>query len=296
MTRSWLFVPGDSDEKLTKSESVPADALILDLEDSVRPEYKSAARLQVSEFLSDHSKERKRPLWVRVNRLAQHELDADLESVMHGRPDGIVLPKAESPLEVSFLGKRLETRELALGIPPGATRIIPLTTETPRSLFTLANYTEGDPRLAGLTWGAEDLCAAIGAQSNREPDGSWSHPFQLARSLCLFAAHAAGVDAIDTVYTGIRDSVGLNVACQRARRDGFTGKLAIHPTQVEVINKAFTPSDEEFARAQQIVELYAAQPGAGVLDLDGTMLDLPHLIQARRIVAMANRWGSNSNG
>jgi citrate lyase subunit beta/citryl-CoA lyase len=203
------------------------------------------------------------------------------------RPDGIVLPKTRSPEDIEVLGQRIGHYEAEYEFPVGSTRILPVATETPQSLFSLGEYARCGKRLAGITWGAEDLAAAVGATANREADGRWTSPYQLVRSLSLFAAHAAGVEAIDTLWANFRDPQGLENSCAEARRDGFTGKLAIHPDQVEVINRCFTPSAEEIERAQRIVDLFEANPDAGTLAMDGNMLDLPHLRQARRTLALA---------
>jgi len=289
--RSMLFVPGDSEKKLAKSEGVAADALILDLEDSVAPENKTKARGLVCEFLAAHAHERKQQIWVRINPIDQAEAGADLGAVIRARPDGIIQPKTRSPDDVILLGKRIGTYEMEHEIPVGSTRVLPVATETPEALFSLGDYVRCDKRLAGLTWGAEDLSAAVGALDNKDTDGNWTQPYQLARSLCLFAAHAAGVEAIDTLYANFRDADGLHASCREARRDGFGGKLAIHPAQVDVINEAFTPNADEIAHARRVVELFDSNPGAGTLALDGVMLDMPHLKQARRILAMAESAG-----
>jgi len=291
MLRSMLFVPGDSEKKLAKSESVSADALILDLEDSVAPENKTMARGLVCEFLAAHADERKQQIWVRINPIDQAEAGADLGAVIRARPDGIIQPKTRSPDDVILLGKRIGTYEMEHEIPVGSTRILPVATETPEALFSLGDYVRCDKRLAGLTWGAEDLSAAVGALDNKDSDGNWTQPYQLARSLCLFAAHAAGVEAIDTLYAYFRDADGLHASCREARRDGFGGKLAIHPAQVDVINEAFTPDAIEITHARRVVELFDSNPGVGTLALDGVMLDMPHLKQARRILAMAESAG-----
>jgi len=285
--RSLLFVPADSARKLSKSETVPADALILDLEDSVAPENKAVARKLAGDFLSEHTQSREKQLWVRINPVIQSAALEDLAGIMHGRPDGIVQPKTRSPDDVLLLGQHLEIFEKDLGFATGSTRILPLSTETPGAIFSLGQYVRCDQRLAGLTWGAEDLGAALGAQTNKDRQGKWTSPFQLARNLCLFAAHAAGVAAIDTIYADFRDPEGLRASCDEARRDGFSGKLAIHPDQVAIINSAFTPSEEDIIQARRIVELFEANPGAAVLSLDGVMLDIPHLKQARNILALA---------
>lgn len=290
--RSLLFVPGDSEKKLAKSEVIPADVLILDLEDSVSPQNKVAARGRVAEYLEGRREtgDSRSPLpqiWVRINPMDHTEAGADLAAVMAARPDGIVLPKARGAEDIELLGRRIAAYEQEYDSKVGSTRILPVATETPQSVFALAEYRQCGPRLAGLTWGAEDLSAAVGATANRDESGHWTAPYQLVRSLCLFAAHAAGVAAIDTLYADFRNPEGLEASCARARRDGFSGKLAIHPAQVEVINRAFMPSMEELERAHRIIELFEANPGAGTLALDGAMLDLPHLVQARKILSMA---------
>ncbi|MDT8321758.1 MAG: CoA ester lyase [Xanthomonadales bacterium] len=285
--KSLLFVPGDSERKLAKSANIPADALVLDLEDSVAGENKTRARGLVRELLDSQAGERHCQLWVRINPITHAAAGADLAAVMAGRPDGIVLPKTRSPNDVELLGQRLGVYEAEHDFKVGSTRILPVATETPEAIFSLGEYRRCGKRLAGLTWGAEDLGAAVGALSNRDAAGRWTTPFQMVRNLCLFAAHAAGVEAIDTIHVDFRDEQGLATACAEARRDGFSGKLAIHPAQVEVINRAFTPNAEEIARARRIVELFAANPGAGTLALDGVMLDEPHLKQARKILALA---------
>jgi citrate lyase subunit beta/citryl-CoA lyase len=285
--RSLLFVPGDSERKLSKSSAVAADVLILDLEDSVAADAKDRARNLVREFLQSRPLAAGSQFWVRINPLDHPEADADLAAIMPARPDGIVLPKARGPQDVEALGRRIGSCEAEYELDAGATRILPVATETPGAVFRLGDYGPETPRLAALTWGAEDLSAAVGATSNRDATGHWTEPYRLVRSLCLFAAHAAGVAAIDTLHANFRDSSGLAESCAEARRDGFSGKLAIHPDQVDIINEAFTPSGEEVARARQIVALFADNPNAGTLALDGAMLDRPHLLQARRILAQA---------
>lgn len=290
--RSFLFVPADSERKLQKSEGVPADAVIIDLEDSVTPGNKAAARELARDFLATHGGDRRHQLWVRINPLDHPEAGADLGAVMPHRPDGIMLPKTRSHEDVEVLGRRLGTYEAEYEIPVGSTRILPLVTETPGSLFRLGDYGRVAKRLAGLTWGAEDLSAAVGAATAREADGRWTSPYRMVRNLCLFAAHAAGVEAVDTLHANFRDHEGLAASCAEAQRDGFSGKLAIHPAQVDIINEAFTPSPEEVARAREIVALFEANPDAGTLALDGEMLDLPHLRQARRILEQAEAAGN----
>lgn len=283
--RSFLFIPADSGKKLAKGDAIPADVLILDLEDAVAPENKDRARQMARDYLLERPENRLQQIWVRINTLDNPAAGADLAAVMPARPDGIVLPKARSADDVILLGNRLGTYEMEHEIEANSTRILPVATETAASLFTLGDYRRAGRRLAGMTWGAEDLSAAVGATANKDAEGRWTTPFQLARSLCLFGAHAAGVPAVDTLYSDFRDLEGLRASCEESRRDGFSGKLAIHPGQVEIINQAFTPSDQEVERARRIVALFEQNPGVGVLSLDGQMVDLPHLTQARKILA-----------
>jgi len=270
--RSLLFVPGDRPERMEKALSIGADALILDLEDAVALAAKPAARGAVAAFLAA---ERRTTLFVRVNPLDSGLIDDDLAAILPARPDGIMLPKAEGAPSLAALDAKLT----------GDTLILPIASETPAAIFVMGSYGGVTPRLCGLTWGAEDLPAAIGAQTSREPDGSYTAPYQLARSLTLFGAHAAGVPAIETVYPDFRDLDGLAAYAARGRRDGFTGMMAIHPTQVPVINAAFAPSEAEIAHARAVVALFAANPGAGALSLDGKMVDAPHLKSAQRLLA-----------
>lgn len=286
--RSWLFVPGDSERKIAKSESVPADVVILDLEDAVAPANKLAGRELVAEYLAGRA-DRNAQLVVRVNPLDSGLTLTDLAAVIAGRPDAIMLPKCRSAVDVAALAIDLDALEAEHGIAPGTTGIVPIATELPEALFALGGYGAAGPRLKALTWGAEDLATAIGATANRDDAGQWSAPFQLARSLCLFGAAAAGVAAIDTLHADFRDEAGLAASARQARRDGFIGKLAIHPDQVAPINAAFTPSADEIAHAEAVVGLFAANPDAGALSLDGKMLDRPHLLQAKRTLARAIR-------
>ena len=279
MTRSFLFVPADSERKLEKASGVGADALILDLEDAVAPEARPAARRLAADYLQDQDN-----AWVRINPLDTDDSLADLEAVMPGAPAGIVLPKPRSAAAAVTLAERIDVLEQQHGLAAGSTRIMALCTEHPEALFTLASYIGATPRLEALSWGAEDLAAATGAVANRDDDGNWLPQFQLARSLCLFAAAAAEVAAIDTVFTDFRDLEGLLRYASQARRDGFSGMLAIHPAQVEVINAAFEPTAEELERAARIIRLFDENPGAGTVGLDGKMIDRPHLIQARRLL------------
>jgi citrate lyase subunit beta/citryl-CoA lyase len=287
MFRSLLFVPGDSDKKIEKSEAVAADVIILDLEDSVAPTVKPVARERVREYLGSRRSGRTAKLYVRINPLTTADALADLAAVMPGAPDGILQPKTGSPDDIIQLGHYLSAFEVQNGLVEGATAIIPVATEVPRALFSLGGMDKVGPRLAAVTWGAEDLSAAIGAIGNKDESGAWSQPFMLARSLCLFAASTAGVAALDTLHADFRDEAGLIASARRARRDGFSGKIAIHPAQVDAINSAFSPSADEMARARRIVDLFEANPGMGTLSLDGEMIDMPHLIQARKTLALA---------
>lgn len=286
--RSLLFVPGDSERKLAKSVGVKADVLILDLEDSVVPAQKQAARGKVQAYIANSTERARTQLWVRINPVDLPEAMMDLAAVMSAGPDGIMQPKTRSPDDLIRLSYYLDAFEAQHHLKPGITKILPVATETPQAIFSMGGFARCGSRLAGLTWGAEDLSTAVGAMTNKQDDGSWAHPYQLARSLCLFGAHAAGVPAIDTLYADFRDAAGLRAACALARRDGFSGKVAIHPDQVAVINECFTPSADEVAHARRIVALFEANPGAGTLAMDGQMLDIPHLRQAQRIAAQAD--------
>ena len=285
--RSWLFVPGDSDRKLAKIENCGADIVILDLEDSVAPEHKPAARGRVHEYLRAHAGRAGPQLWVRTNPLDLALADDDLAAVAPAGPAGIVQPKTRSPADAIALRHRLDELEHGHGLRPGSIRILPIATETPAALFALGGFAQVGARLAGLTWGAEDLSAEIGATATRAADGAWTAPFELVRSLCLFGAAAAGIAAIDTLHANFHDDAGLRASCERARRDGFSGKLAIHPEQVAVINECFAPTAAELAQARRIVELFAAHPGAAALSLDGRMVDIPHLRLAQKTLARA---------
>ena len=286
--RSLLFVPGDSPRKLERAASFGADALILDLEDSVAPAAKEAARAIVLAALRRAPRRPGAPrLIVRVNALDSGLTDADLDAVMVGAPDMIMLPKARSGVDVGHLGAKLAVHEAQSGLADGATRIIAIATETAGSLFALGTYAGSSPRLAGLTWGAEDLSADIGAEGNRDEAGAYTPPFALARNLMLFGAAAAEVPAIDTVSTDFRNVAALRAECEAARRDGFTAKMAVHPAQVPIINEVFTPTAEAVARAGAIVATFAADPNLGVVGIDGEMIDRPHLRRAQRLLERA---------
>lgn len=290
--RSLLFVPGDSEKKLAKGLSSGADVLIVDLEDSVAAGAKVAARATTAAFLAEARLTDRRPLlYVRVNAFDTDLTDGDLDAVLGARPDGIMLPKSGSGADVTRLDAKLTAREPAAGIADGATKIVAIATETAAAVFHLGSYGGASARLAGLTWGAEDLSADIGAEANRFADGSFRDPYRLARTLSVLGAAAAGVQAIDTVFTAFRDEAGLRRECEEARIEGFTGKMAIHPAQVAVINEVFTPSPAEVEKARAIVAAFAAAGDVGVIGLDGEMLDRPHLRRAERLLGRARLAG-----
>ena len=281
VSRSFLFVPADSERKLAKARDTGADALIIDLEDSVAASARPRAREIARDFLADKGGAE---LWVRINPLDTEDALQDLRAVMPPGPRGIILPKPISARDTNQLAKLLDVLELEGGHTPGQTSIIPIATERPAALFKMHEYADATARLLALSWGAEDLSSAVGASANRDESGNWLPPYELARSLCLFAASAAGVAAIDTVYTDYRNTDGLATYAANARRDGFEGMLAIHPDQVAVINAAFAATAAEIERANRIVDLFAENPDAGTLGLDGEMIDRPHLLQAQRIL------------
>lgn len=284
--RSWLFIPGDSPAKIAKAASSGADAVIFDLEDSVALSQKNEARALVAATLRESRQDVAPALWVRINPMASGLALDDLAAVVPAAPAGIVLPKPDSAADIIRLSHYLDAFEAASNVPIGNIKILPITTETPASLFGLAGYGSAGPRLIGLTWGAEDLPAAIGASTGRLEDGTLTDLCRLARSLCLAAAANASVPAIDTVYPDFRNLAGLRMSATAARREGFCGMMAIHPSQVAIINEVMTPSDAEVAFARRVADLFAADPGAGVIALDGKMLDQPHLKQALRILAI----------
>ena len=289
MLRSLLFVPGDSEKKLAKSTSTTADALILDLEDSVAPERTATARVMVAEFLQAHRQRSHQQLWVRINPLQTPLALHDLVAVMAGKPDGIMLPKPLNAKDAQQLDHCLSALEVREGLELGSTRIIPVATEVPGALFDLQSYAGASPRLQGLTWGAEDLATAIGAISNRDASGEFTFTYKLARSLCLLASAHAQIQAIDTLSVDFKDMQALALDVQHARREGFSGKLAIHPDQVEVINQGFMPSAHDISHAQRIVDAFAQANGAGAVQLDGKMVDKPHLTQALRLLDLSRK-------
>ena len=289
--RSWLFVPGDSAKKLAKIDGCGADAVILDLEDAVAPANKAAARRMVADLLAARPRGRRAvQIWVRVNPFDTGLTADDLAAIVPGDPDGIVQPKIDGPDDVRALSAMLDRLEPAHGIAAGTIRILPVATETPVAPFRLGDFaTAGLARLAGLTWGAEDLSAALGASTNLGADGQWAFTYRMVRSLTLLAAHAAGVPAIETLYVDFRDEAGLLASSRAARAEGFAGRLAIHPAQVAGINAGFSPAEEEVAFARRIVAAFAADPSAGTVGIDGRMYDIPHLKAAHRTIAAADR-------
>lgn len=282
--RSLLFVPGNSERKLAHARDCGADALILDLEDSVAPPRKAAARALVARLIDDEP-DRAWSCFVRVNALDTGLTLDDLAAVVKPGLDAILIPKANGAAELEPIGARLDALEENAGMRQGSVKLACVATETPKAMFALGSYAPPHPRLVALTWGAEDLAAALGATDNKEADGSWTFPYQLARAQCLFAAAAAEVAAIDTVFTNFRDTGGLEQDCRRSRRDGFVGRLAIHPDQVAVINRAYAPSEAEIEHARRIVAAFEADPAAGTLGVNGKMVDIPHLKAARKTLA-----------
>lgn len=284
--RSLLFVPADSERKFAKAQGSGADGLILDLEDSVAPDRKALARGMLGEIVSSGT-DRAWSLWVRVNALDTGLTLEDLAAVVRPGLDGIMLPKANGARDVEQVGHYLDALETRAGMLRGTVKMIVVATETPVAMFNLGSYAPAHERLAGLTWGAEDLGAVVGSSTNKQPDGDWTQTYRIVRSMCLFAASAAEVARIDTLYADFRDFAGLEDSCRASQRDGFTGRIAIHPDQVETINRCFSPSAEDLAQAKRIVAAFESQPGIGTIGIDGKMYDIPHLKLARRIVAAA---------
>lgn len=281
MIRSLLFVPGDSERKIAKANEGEADALILDLEDSVAPDAKGAARAVVREVRSAKT------LLVRINPLPLGMADGDLAAALACRPFAVVLPKANGGADIAALDAMLNVHEAQAGIEEGTTRILAIATETAAGTLAAASHASRSDRLWGLTWGAEDLAADVGALAKRHPDGRYRDTFRYARVQALLGAVAAGVEPVDTVYPDFRDADGFQRECEEATLDGFTAKMAIHPAQVSIINAAFTPSDEALTEARAVIEAFAAAGDPGVVSLDGRMLDRPHLVNARKVLARA---------
>ena len=292
--RSLLFVPADSTRKLNKAMSSGADALIIDLEDSIALDSKARARDSAAAFLKDAMANTQRPyLIVRVNGLQTGLTDADLDAITPAKPDAIMLPKAEGGAAIVHAAAKLAVREAQSDLPDSHIKILPIATETAAALFMVATFAGASARLIGMTWGAEDLSAELGARANRDEQGRFLDPYRLARSLCLAGAAAAAVPAIDTVFVDFRNDAGFRRECEEARRDGFVGKMAIHPAQVPIINEVFTPSADAIAHAQTVVAAFAAAPGAGVVGIGGVMYDRPHLARAKQLLARAPSSGPN---
>lgn len=284
--RSLLFVPADSERKFAKAQASGADGLILDLEDAVAPARKPVAREMVQEMLAADAP-RGWSFWVRINSLDTGLTLDDLSAVVRPGLDGIMVPKANGAADIVRIGHYLDALETRSGMARGTVKIIVVSTETAIAMFNLGSYAPAHERLAGLTWGAEDLGAVVGSSANKQPDGDWTQPYRVVRSMCLFAAAAAEVARIDTLYADFRDPAGLEESCRISQRDGFTGRIAIHPDQVETINRCFSPSAEDLAQAKRIVAAFEADSGLGTVGIDGKMYDIPHLKLARAIVAAA---------
>lgn len=285
--RSWLFAPGDSERKMEKAVAGAADIVVLDLEDSVAEPQKASARSLVSAFLRSNAQHRQR-LWVRINPIQGSHALADLTAVMPAAPSGIMFPKPRGRADAERLDHYLTAFEAAAGSLIGSTQVMLLATEEPASMLAIGSYA-GVPRVAAMSWGGEDLATALGASDNRREDGGYDFTYELARSLCLVGAAAAGVPAIETIHADFKDEAGLRKRAAQMRRAGYRGMLAIHPAQVDIINDAFSPTPQELAAAQEIVALFAANPAAGTIALKGAMLDRPHLARAQALLALAAR-------
>ena len=285
--RSWLFAPGDSEKKMLKAMEGSADIVLIDLEDAVAPESKAAARPMVYDFIKANPAQRHR-LWVRINPFDGPYTLLDLAAVMPAHPGGIMLPKVYGRADVEKLDHCLSALEVANGIEEGSTPVIVLITETAEAMFHTGDY-KGAPRVVALTWGAEDLADSIGAQSNKDESGAYTFTYELARSMTVLGAATAGVTAIETISADFRDLEALRLRATRVRRDGFKGMMAIHPAQVDVINEAFTPSEAEIAEAQEIVDIFAANPGVGAIGFKGAMLDRPYLSRAQQLLRQVGK-------
>jgi len=290
--RSLLFVPADDARKLDKAMASGADAVIVDLEDSISAQGKADARVSAAAFIGNAGKATHRPrLLVRINGLATGLVDADLDAVVPARPDAIMLPKAEGGADIVRADAKLAAREAIAGLSDGCIKIVAIATETATALFLAGTYGGASARLEGLTWGGEDLSAELGAETNRDSNGDFLDPYRLARALCLAGAAAARVQAIDTVTVDFRNVAALRRESEEARRDGFTGKMAIHPAQVPIINEVFTPSAAAVAQARAVIAAFEAQPNRGTVGIDGLMYDRPHLDRARQLLARAEAAG-----
>jgi citrate lyase subunit beta/citryl-CoA lyase len=284
--RSLLFVPADGGTKLDKALASGADCVIVDLEDSIAPERKELARKAALDFLKNAQAKKDRPrLLVRINGLDTGMTDADLDAVVAGKPDAILFPKAEGGASVTHVDAKLTAREAIAGLPEGAIKILAQTVESAAGLFSAGTYRNSSARLIGMTWGPEDLSAELGAEANRDSAGELTEPYRIARAMCLFGAAAAKVPAIETIHVNFRDLNALRRDTELARRDGFSGRLAIHPAQVPVINEVFTPSPAQIEKAKAVIAAFAAKPGAGAVGIDGKMYDRPHLLRAQALLA-----------
>jgi len=286
--RSLLFVPADGGAKLNKAMASGADGVIVDLEDSIAPERKEAARKLALDFLKGAKGKKGPRLLVRINGLDTGMTDADLDAIVPGAPDAILFPKAEGGATVTHVDDKLTAREAIAGLPEGAIKILAQTVESAAGLFTAGTYKNCSPRLIGMTWGPEDLSAELGAEANREADGTLTEPYRIARAMCLYGAAAAKVPAIETIHVDFRNPDVVRKDTEIARRDGFSGRLAIHPAQVPVINAVFSPSPEQIEKAKAIVAAFAAKPGAGTVGIDGKMYDRPHLARAQALLENLN--------
>ena len=282
-----LFVPADSEKKFAKAMAMGADGLILDLEDSVAPQNKIAARETLAHWIDQSNAPRNWSFWVRVNALDTGLTEGDLEAVVRPGLDGIMLPKSNGGQDVARVAAMLDRLEKATGVDSGHVKIVVVATETAAAMFNLGSYAPAHPRLAALTWGAEDLSSVVGATANKEADGNWTSVYQMVRAQCLLAATNAGVPALDTLYTDFRDPQGLEASCRVSRRDGFLGRLAIHPDQVGTIQRAFMPSEQDVALARRVVQAFTDNPGLGTIGIDGKMYDIPHFKLAKRVLAAA---------
>ena len=283
--RSLLFVPADGGAKLDKAFASGADGIIVDLEDSIAPERKDTARKLALDFLKSAKGKSGPKLLVRINGLDTGMIDADLDAIVPGAPDAVLFPKAEGGATVTHVDAKLTAREAIAGLPEGSIKILAQTVESAAGVFTAGTYKDCSPRLIGMTWGPEDLAAELGAEANREADGSLTEPYRIARAMCLYGAAAAKVPAIETIHVNFRDAEVLRKDTELARRDGFSGRLAIHPAQIPVINAVFTPSAAQIEKAKAIVAAFAAKPGAGTVGIDGKMYDRPHLARAQTLLA-----------
>jgi citrate lyase subunit beta/citryl-CoA lyase len=294
--RSYLFVPGDSEKKLAKGLGSDAEGLLIDLEDSVALPNKANARKIAADFVKANRNQEKRPLlFVRVNALDTGLTDDDLAEIVAAGPDGIMVPKTLSGQCITQVDAKVSAQEALAGIPQGSIKLMAVATETASSIFTLGTYGNSSPRLSALTWGAEDLSADLGAETNKDENGNLTSPYKLVRELCLFGAVAAGVQPVDSIYANFRDMDGLRAEATAARRDGYTGKMAIHPAQVAIINDVFTPSEEAINQAQRIIAAFGEAGDVGVVGLDGEMLDRPHLRRAETVLQRAKSAGISIN-